>query len=137
MENRGIQFLKKFTRSNYGIIKAAQFNILHNINDDPYIVTQILEKLSNTIYEWCVLMDNNFEPFVYDLFDNNNNNKLHNIGTKIYSTNIDAVIKKVSFEIMYLITHGDFNIDTCTIINDNTYLDTNLNTLQLFFELNK
>lgn len=136
MENRCIQFLKKFTRSNYGIIKAAQFNILHNINDDPYIVTQILEKLSNSIYEWCVLMDNNFEPFVYDVFDNNDN-KLYNTCTQIYSTNVDAVIKKVSFEIMYLITHGDFNIDTCTIINDNTYLDTNLNTLQLFFELNK
>ena len=38
---------------------------------------------------------------------------------------------------MYLITHSDFNLETCEIINNNTYLNDVLKQLQLFFKLNK
>ena len=55
----------------------------------------------------------------------------------------EEVFKKISFELLYLLTHRDFNVEKCEIINNNTYLydvkkelKTNINVFKInFFSL--
>jgi hypothetical protein len=123
------QFIKEFIKSNSYIIKNVQYNILVNSGEEPYLVSTLLEKINVYIIEHFELLDSNFKIFIYNVFDTD--------FKKVYNDDKEKVIKKISFELMYLITHSDFNLETCEIINNNTYLNDVLKQLQLFFKLNK
>ena len=127
MESQFNNFLKNFVSINKYLIQNVKYNILINSSQEPYIVTDFLEKINIIVRNECQLIDDNFELFVYNVFDNNN---------RVYKSELNRVIERISFEIMYFITHNDFNIDTCEITN-NAYLNDTLNKIQLFFYLNK
>ena len=129
METRFNNFLSEFIKSNNYLIKNVQYNILISNGQEPYIVTEFLEKINTTIDYACVLIDDNLEPFVYNVFDEGY--------CKVYKNELTKVIKKISFELMYFITHNDFHLDNCEIINNNKYLKDTLIKLQTFFYLNK
>jgi len=122
-------FLTDFTKNNTYIIKNVKYNILISRGQEPFIVTEFLEKINNIIYNQCVLLDDNLKQFVYNIFDKDY--------CKVYDNYLNDIIKKISFEFMYFLTHDDFNTDTCEIINNNKYLNDTLIKLQLFFYLNK
>jgi len=129
METRFNNFLSEFIKSNNYLIKNVQYNILISNGQEPYIVTEFLEKINERVYYACELYDDNLEPFVYNVFDEGY--------CKVYKNELTKVIKKISFELMYFITHNDFNLDNCEIINNNKYLKDTLIKLQTFFYLNK
>jgi hypothetical protein len=129
MESYFNNFLTKFIKSNNYIIKNVQYTILVNRGQEPYIATEFLEKINERVYYACESFDDNLEPFVYNVFDDDY--------CKVYKNDLNSIIKKISFEIMYLITHTDFDLDTCEIINNNKCLHTTLIQLQKFFYLNR
>jgi hypothetical protein len=122
-------FIKQFIKSNKNLIQSVQYNILVNNGEDPYLASTLLEKINVDIISNFELQDNNYELFVYNVFDSD--------FKKAYNDDKDQVIKKISFELMYFITHKDFNLETCEITNNNTYLDDTLIPIELFFKLNK
>jgi hypothetical protein len=122
-------FIKEFIKANSYTIKNVQYNILVNSGKEPYLVSTLLEKIYVYIIENFELLDSNFKLFVYNVFDTD--------FKKVYNDDKEKVTKKISFELMYLIMHSDFNLETCEIINNNTYLNDVLKQLQLFFKLNK
>jgi hypothetical protein len=128
METRFNNFLSNFIKINHYLIKNVQYNILISSCQEPYIVTEFLEKINIYMRNECELIDEKYEPFAYNVFDNNN---------KVYKNDLDKVIEKISFELMYLITHKDFNLDNCEIKNNNEYLNDTLIKLQTFFYKNK
>jgi len=129
METRFNNFLSDFIKSNQNLIKNVQYSILISNGQEPYIVTELLEKINERVYYACELYDDNLEPFVYNVFDKEY--------CRVYKNELNNVIKKISFELMYFITHNDFNLDNCEIINNNKYLKDTLIKLQTFFYLNK
>lgn len=122
-------FIKQFIKSNKNLIQSVQYNILVNNGEEPYLASTLLEKINVDIISNFELQDNNYELFVYNVFDSD--------FKKAYNDDKDQVIKKISFELMYFITHKDFNLETCEITNNNTYLDDTLILIELFFKLNK
>jgi hypothetical protein len=122
-------FIKQFIKSNKNLIQSVQYNILVNNGEEPYLASTLLEKINVDIISNFELQDNNYELFVYNVFDSD--------FKKAYNDDKDQVIKKISFELMYFITHKDFNLETCEITNNNTYLDDTLIPIELFFKLNK
>ena len=122
-------FIKQFIKSNKNLIQSVQYNILVNNGEEPYLASTLLEKINVDIISNFELQDNNYELFVYNVFDSD--------FKKAYNDDKDQVIKKISFELMYFITHKDFNLETCEITNNNTYLDDTLIQIELFCKLNK
>lgn len=122
-------FIKQFIKSNKNLIQSVQYNILVNNGEEPYLASTLLEKINVDIISNFELQDNNYELFVYNVFDSD--------FKKAYNDDKDQVIKKISFELMYFITHKDFNLETCEITNNNTYLDDTLIPIELFCKLNK
>lgn len=129
MEDHFNNFLIEFIKNNNYLIKNVQYTILVNSGQEPYVVTGFLDKINTSLHNACELLDSNLKPFVYNVFDKDY--------VKVYDNELNYVIKKISFEFMYFVTHNDFNLDTCEIINNNKYLNDALNNLQKFFYLNK
>ena len=66
MESQFNNFLKNFVSINKYLIQNVKYNILINSSQEPYIVTDFLEKINIIVRNECQLIDDNFELFVFE-----------------------------------------------------------------------